>query len=391
MKNSQADIRVSLIVPVYNSETYLDKTIESIENQTLTNIEVIFVDDGSTDGSPDILSSYRDRHHEKVTVIRQKNQFAGVARNNGLKQAKGKYVAFWDADDFSDPTQLEKLYDQCEKTGSEVGVCGMLSYNQKTGVYRRLTTVINKKLLPKDKTVFEGEDLQEVVFNAFSFHSPNKLFLRSFLMENSILYSSDRISEDTVFIMKALILAKKIAIVDEPLYVYRVNEGTDNLTSTIADDILSKVRAFREMKAFLIEENLFNEKIKRSFVNKVLSGCLRHMRLTGTYDSYVSMYNYLVMEDGLKELSIISDDKDYFYNSKDFEKYQAMKRLRDANEYLYWEKMHAQDEIKEKDRKLRNAKETIKKLRNENKIIKASRAYRFSKKIAELKKAVAAK
>ena len=58
MKNSQADIRVSLIVPVYNSETYLDKTIESIENQTLTNIEVIFVDDGSTDGSPDILSSY---------------------------------------------------------------------------------------------------------------------------------------------------------------------------------------------------------------------------------------------------------------------------------------------------------------------------------------------
>lgn len=410
MDNNQTDIRVSVIVPVYNSEKYLEETIASIEKQTLKDIEAIFVDDGSTDSSPDILARYKngeqpplmassvdrststyDRHIKNVTVIRQKNQYAGVARNNGLKHAQGKYVAFWDADDFSDPTQLEKLYDQCEKTGAEVGVCGMYSYNQQTKAYRRLTTVINKKLLPEGKTVFAADELQEVVFNAFSFHSPNKIFLRSFLMDNDIRYSSDRISEDTIFIMKALLLAKKIAIVDEPLYVYRVNEGTDNLTSTIADDIMSKVRAFREMKAYLVEEGLMNEKIERSFANKVLSGCVRHMRLTGTYESYVKMYDYLVKENGLQELSITSDESDYYYSPKDFERYQTMKRLNDANEYLYWDKMYGQDVVREKDRKLREAKETIKRLKAENKKIKSSKAYRYATKVAGLKKAMTGK
>ena len=391
MENEQREIKVSVIVPVYNAEEFLEETIQSIEKQTLEDMEVIFVDDWSTDGSADILCSYRDGHPEKVTVIRQKNQFAGVARNNGLKQAEGKYVAFWDADDFSDPTQLEKLYDQCEKTGADVGVCGMQRYDQKTGTYRRLTTVINKKLLPEDKSVFTSEELQEVIFNAFSFHSPNKLFLRSFLMENDIRYSSDRISEDTVFIMKALLLANRIAIVDEPLYIYRINAEADNLTGTIAEDIMSKPRAFMEMKAFMIEKGLFNEKTERSFANKALSGCIRHMRLTRTYDSYVSMYDYLMSGNGLNELSITSDDEAYYYSSKDYKRYRAMKESGSADEYLFWDKLLNQDAVKEKDIRLREAKETIRKLKSENKEIRSSKAYKYAKKVSELKKAVTGK
>ena len=387
MENNHREIKVSVIVPVYNAEKYLNETIESIENQTLKNIEVIFVDDGSTDSSADILLSYKERQPGKVTVIRQKNQYAGVARNNGLKHAEGKYVAFWDADDFSDPTQLEKLFDKCEKTGAEVGMCGMLRYDQKTGAYSKIDSVVKRKMLPGNKEVYSAEELQDVIFNAFSFHSPNKLFLRSFLEENDIRYSKDRISEDTVFIMKSLILAKKIAVVDENLYVYRIDGDNDNLTGTISGDILSKPRAFMEMKAFLIEKDLFNEKVKRSFANKALAGCLRHLRLTKTYASYKELFNYLVLENGLNELCI-NGDEDYFYSPKDFIRYKAMKESHSAEEYLFRDKLLYQDTIKDKDTKLRSARESIRNLKSENKKIKSSKAYKYAKKASDLKAAV---
>ena len=92
------EIKVSVVIPVYNVEEFLNNTLSDITGQTLKEIEIICVDDGSTDTSCKIIEEWQKRD-SRIQLIKQKNQYAGVARNNGLKQAHGKYVVFWDADD----------------------------------------------------------------------------------------------------------------------------------------------------------------------------------------------------------------------------------------------------------------------------------------------------
>ncbi|MCC8015955.1 MAG: glycosyltransferase, partial [Clostridiales bacterium] len=124
MKN----IKVSVIIPVYNSEKYLKQCLESVINQTLKEIEIICVDDGSTDNSLKILTALSEKDG-RISVLRQQNLFAGAARNNGIKHAKGKYLVFWDSDDFFEAGALSALYKKCEKENADICLCGAYTYN----------------------------------------------------------------------------------------------------------------------------------------------------------------------------------------------------------------------------------------------------------------------
>ena len=112
-------IKVSVIIPVYNAENYLPMALESILKQTLTDIEVICVDDGSTDHSLQILEKYQ-KMDRRITILKQKNSYAGVARNYGMSVAKGKYLAFLDSDDYFVPEMLERAYRNGEEQGADV-------------------------------------------------------------------------------------------------------------------------------------------------------------------------------------------------------------------------------------------------------------------------------
>ena len=103
------NIKVSVIIPVHNSAQYLTKCIESMLNQTLKEIEIICVDDGSTDESLAIIKNYK-KLDSRIKILTQENKYAGVARNNGMEIAKGEYLFFLDSDDFSSDTLLEKVY-----------------------------------------------------------------------------------------------------------------------------------------------------------------------------------------------------------------------------------------------------------------------------------------
>ena len=107
-------VKVSVIIPVYNVEPYLKQCMDSVVGQTLKDIEIICVDDGSTDGSLDILREYAAEDN-RIQIIEQKNAGAGAARNNGMRHATGKYLSFLDSDDFFEPRMLEKAYDLAEK------------------------------------------------------------------------------------------------------------------------------------------------------------------------------------------------------------------------------------------------------------------------------------
>ena len=122
---------VSVIIPVYNVSEYLPTCLDSILSQTLENIEVICVDDGSTDNSLAILQKYTERD-SRLTVFQQKNKGGGAARNLGLNYALGKYVSFLDADDFFEPDMLEKAYVASEKNNLDILIFNYYYYNTVT-------------------------------------------------------------------------------------------------------------------------------------------------------------------------------------------------------------------------------------------------------------------
>lgn len=129
-------IKVSVIIPVYNAQKYLEQALESVISQTLRDIEIICVDDGSTDSSPQILERFAKRD-SRIIIKRQQNRFAGAARNNGMESARGKYLVFWDADDIFDKNALKKMYLACERHSADICVCaGKRMDNESGRVYR---------------------------------------------------------------------------------------------------------------------------------------------------------------------------------------------------------------------------------------------------------------
>ncbi len=129
-----AEVKISVIVPIYNACKHLRPALESILDQTLREIEIICVDDGSTDTSLDMLKIYQKRD-SRIRIITETNAGPGHARNNGLKRARGKYVAFLDADDFFEPELLEKLYNRAEENDLDITIVRYDIFDNKKGKF----------------------------------------------------------------------------------------------------------------------------------------------------------------------------------------------------------------------------------------------------------------
>ena len=126
----KSDVDISLIVPVYNVENYLERCLLSVENQTFENFEVIIVNDGSTDGSLRVIQRFLNRNMN-FKLIDQENKGLGEARNVGIKNSCGRYVAFLDSDDFLEPNYLEKLYLSAIRTCADIVCCNFYFYYEK--------------------------------------------------------------------------------------------------------------------------------------------------------------------------------------------------------------------------------------------------------------------
>lgn len=124
------EVKVSVIMPVYNSEKYLEKCISSVLNQSLREIELICVDDGSTDSSPRILEAFA-KSDSRVKLLHQQNLYAGVARNNGMKAACGKYFAFWDSDDFLSRMRLKSCFPRAKNQMPIFAFAGLIPWTAK--------------------------------------------------------------------------------------------------------------------------------------------------------------------------------------------------------------------------------------------------------------------
>ena len=147
------NIKVSVIIPVYNVQDYLRECLDSILNQTLKELELICVDDGSTDKSLEILREY-EKKDNRVIVLTQHNKGAGAARNKGLEIARGEYLSFLDSDDFFATGMLEESYRKCKKENAEVCVYQVVRYNDVTGKIRYDSGSFKKVMFQREKKFF---------------------------------------------------------------------------------------------------------------------------------------------------------------------------------------------------------------------------------------------
>ena len=152
MKNN---VKVSVIIAVYNAEKYLVQCLDSVLNQTLKEIEIILVNDGSTDNSMQILEKYQKKD-ARVRVINQENQGAAAARNAGMKLAVGEYLSFLDADDFFSPEMLEEMYAGCVEQDADISVIRSKEYNEQSHDHCRCHKQGNACLLTYFHTLFHA-------------------------------------------------------------------------------------------------------------------------------------------------------------------------------------------------------------------------------------------
>lgn len=230
-------VKVSVIIPSYNSAKFLKKTISSVYNQTLNEIEVICVDDGSTDNSLKVLKRLQ-RKYSSLKVISQKNQGPGMARNNALKIAKGEYVAFLDSDDiFIDEDSLKEMYDFAKKEN-----LNMISAN--------LSFVDKKYNIKKDNHHYENGDYcyfdEYCIISPFEYGIPygftKAIFNLDFLKSNNIKFPDYPSGEDPIFLAK--IFANLSQIGGVPLTIYGYNH-------TVGGGVNKKINTYTKKKFYV--------------------------------------------------------------------------------------------------------------------------------------------
>ena len=256
---------ISVIVPVYRVEEYLERCVKSILSQTYENLEVILVDDGSPDQCPAICDACAEKD-ARVKVIHQENKGLSGARNAGIDAASGEYLAFVDSDDYVSPHFIEELYQLLQDTGCAIGQC-RFSYVKGDGLVEESDSAF---------CIYRGESLMEQLYGpeekATCFVVAwNKLYRAELFKETGIRYPEGRIHEDEATTYRLFHEAKKLAFLDRALYGYYTENG-GSITSVFSAKRLQWLTAHEERIAFFKKNGY--EKLLPVAYRKLCDACI---------------------------------------------------------------------------------------------------------------------
>lgn len=259
-------IGVSLVIPCYNCEKYLDGLLMSLVNQTAHNFEVICVNDGSTDNTKKILEDYAKKH-KFIKVMSKKNGGQYKARKDGIFAAKGEYIGFLDSDDKVKPEYVEKLYRAVTSKKADIAVCGYSRINAATG-----KLIVNEMCNPRHKTIYPQKNpglLLEVNSAIW-----NKIFRAELVKNNVFFETAPKGYEDMVLLQYVYRQTEKIVFVEESLYDYMIIE-----TSTINN---IKKELVQEMYAALtdIRKKYVEEKLSDDFMYYADANAFLHLGIS---------------------------------------------------------------------------------------------------------------
>jgi glycosyltransferase involved in cell wall biosynthesis len=232
---------------------YLEKCIESLLSQTLSGIEIICVNDGSTDGSGKVLEKYSS----EIKIIEQENKGQSSARNAGLSAAQGEYAGFLDSDDWADSSMFEWLYNNAKAFDSDIAMCSVMMYNEKTGEESKKDPYMTLDLFPEnfESRAFSPEENFDFIFR-ICVAAWNKIYRRNFLVQNNIKFIEGLNFEDNVFFLDTYTSAKSVSIIKEPLVYYRQHSATSYSYAKEGHD----QKKFDFFRVFEIEEEILKRK-----------------------------------------------------------------------------------------------------------------------------------
>ena len=277
------ECKLSIIVPVYGVEKYIDKCLNSLVKQSLKEIEIIVVNDGTKDNSQKIIDKYVKKYPDKIKSYIKENGGQGSARNYGLKKATGEYIGYVDSDDFVEKDMYKKLYNKAKENNYDIVVCG--NYNVSEDYQNKnIDTFINNY----------NTDLENIFFGKMAVW--NKIYKRDILIKNKLEFKEKVWYEDLAFTLKAIMNSNTFAFIDEPIYDYLIREGSTMNNSNVQrnleildafNDILSYIKHNKKEEyfskiEFLAIDHIYisaivrvlkaeaDDKVKRETINKLI-------------------------------------------------------------------------------------------------------------------------
>lgn len=316
-------IKISVIIPVYNAGAFLDECLSSVSRQTLQEIEVICINDGSTDNSKEILERFA-KEDKRFIILEQEHSNAGVARNRGLEIAQGEFLAFLDADDYFESDTLEKTYKKATSDAEiDVVVFGVNYYHEKKKMLSYSELGIMEEFCPAEDVV-TPQQMSDYIFNSFQNWVWNKVFRTSFIHGNDIQFQDVARSNDALFVCCALSTARKIAILREALITHRVGQQT-NMQANNVNEPDAFMRAYETIYDRL--KTIHGEDLgiyKQSFINKALLSCRSYVN-TVKKDRIVHEYlKHLVVYKGEKLFHFMEHGPDYYYLADTYQWYKKI-------------------------------------------------------------------
>lgn len=275
---------ISVVVPVYNVEKYLNRCIESITGQTYTDLEIILVDDGSPDKCPQLCDEWEQKD-ERIKVIHKANAGLGMARNTGIENANGKYVFFCDSDDYISLETIEKAYESAKKHNSDIVIFGLCSVDADGN--------ISNSYIPRtDKEEYSGTEILEFILPNMIASDPNtgkqynlnmsasgSLFSLDLIKYYGWRFVSERevISEDFYSLLELYRYVKRVSIVREALYYYCVNGNS--LSHTYSEGRLNRICDCHALMVEKCANNNYPISVKMNVDSQFIGSVIADMKL----------------------------------------------------------------------------------------------------------------
>lgn len=317
MKTSMGSPLVSVVMPVYNAEDYLEKALDTLLNQSVKHIEIITVDDGSTDSSLEILRKYA-ASDQRVHVLSQENKYAGAARNLGLATAKGEYVIFLDSDDFFEKHLIKDTYYIAKMKKADMVMFGANYYDNETGKRWRGRWMLNLEFAPS-KQPFCYKDCPDTIYQISTECPWTKLFRRKFIIKTGLQFQHLHNANDVFFVSSATALAERIVTLDKTLVNYRIGLK-NNLQSSTKRCFYEALTAWHDKLAEIDRLDI----VRRSYVSCALGGCLKNLRVVSDPEAKKEIF-YKLKNEVFETLEIYGHEEEYYYNKRFYNEMMLIK------------------------------------------------------------------
>ena len=347
--------KISVIVPVYNVETYLRQCLDSIINQTLTDIEIICINDGSTDTSPDILKEYESRD-SRIRIISQENKGLSSARNRGLEVAVGEYIYFIDSDDYLDVNALDELYSLSKDKDLDLILFKLANFDDEGNVDYNYSNMPFLLDIPKD--VFTYRDFKDDLFRV-DVTAYTKFFKRELVSD--MRFPEGLIFEDSAVYLDYIINAKRICFLDKCLYYRRIRD--DSIISKASKNHADIIEIYEIINGKLIECGLYDELKEDFFARKTDIIYYRFNSINPKYKDYFykkMKENFLSHNDEYE--NVLNQDKIPDYCKNIFEAVIMSEEFGEIELYITICKLKKQiKDLKKKNKKIKRENKKLKK------------------------------